>query len=47
MQELQAIPLRCDAVALKWQAPRKVGQPPLHKYTLERQMLVGPKVRLL
>ena len=36
LQTFEAVAVQCNAVALSWQAPKLHGQPPMHKYKLER-----------
>lgn len=39
MQLFEASAIQCNAVALNWQVPSFLGQPPMHKYKLERLRL--------
>ncbi|KAK9814892.1 hypothetical protein WJX73_001518 [Symbiochloris irregularis] len=37
-QGLKCQAVTCSSIRLSWQAPQHVGQPPMHKYKLERQL---------
>ena len=36
VQGLQCQAIACSAIVVSWQAPQQMGQPPMHKYKLER-----------
>ena len=38
VQELVCQVVSCSSIRLRWLAPRRLGQPALHKYKLERQL---------
>ena len=46
LQALQCKPVACDSIVLLWQPPERLGQPPMHKYKLERQKVQMPEERI-